>query len=208
MSNGWGKLNPCRVKTVSRYAQGSVLDVGCAEGQYVYGLRSRKVEAYGVDIESSPKWVDAPDGVFRQADICDLPFGNQAFDTLLTFEVLEHVDDYQRALRELRRVCNKILLASVPNARMPDILREAGLTYHHWVDRSHIHFFNEDTIKCAVEKAGFSVDTIEGFNDIRPGLVLFSAMRMPKQLATALSYLCSRIPWYRRYPTSLMIRAH
>lgn len=42
------------------------------------------------------------------ADVCNLPFRNNAFDLAIAYNVLEHVVNYQQGLRELRRVSKRI----------------------------------------------------------------------------------------------------
>jgi SAM-dependent methyltransferase len=43
------------------------------------------------------------DGV-RNEDVCDLTYADASFDLVLTADTLEHVPDFRRALREIRRV--------------------------------------------------------------------------------------------------------
>jgi SAM-dependent methyltransferase len=52
----------------------------------------------------------------RHEDLTRLSFPQAMFDVVLTFDVLEHVPDYRRALREIRRVLKPggRLLASIP----------------------------------------------------------------------------------------------
>ena len=42
-------------------------------------------------------------------------FKDKQFDLVICCEVLEHVEDFQKALKELYRISNKYLLVSVPN---------------------------------------------------------------------------------------------
>jgi len=44
-----------------------------------------------------------------------LPYKDNAFDLVLCTEVLEHLDDPQKGLKELVRVSKKYLVISVPN---------------------------------------------------------------------------------------------
>lgn len=43
--------------------------------------------------------------VFVNASVTDLPFSNATFDLVCAFDVIEHVDDDDRAVREMMRVC-------------------------------------------------------------------------------------------------------
>jgi SAM-dependent methyltransferase len=74
-----------------------ILDVGCGVKPYLPFFASAR-EYVGVDVVPNPHAdVIAP--------IEELPFEDGAFDVVLCIQVLEHVDDPARAVRELRRVC-------------------------------------------------------------------------------------------------------
>jgi SAM-dependent methyltransferase len=92
---------------------GPVLDVGCAKGFLVEELRSRGVEAYGVDW--SQYAVDAANPsvspYLRQASALDLPFADQSFDMVVSFDVFEHLDlpSARKAMVECARVSRRQL---------------------------------------------------------------------------------------------------
>lgn len=52
----------------------------------------------------------------RNENACELTFADEAFDLVASFEVLEHIPDYRRALREMHRVLRRggRLLLSTP----------------------------------------------------------------------------------------------
>lgn len=55
-----------------------------------------------------------PEGVDFRADLRDLPFGDRSYDFLYASHVLEHIDDDQRALSEIRRVLRPGGVAILP----------------------------------------------------------------------------------------------
>jgi SAM-dependent methyltransferase len=74
-----------------------ILDVGCGVKPYL-PFFSLAREYVGVDVVPNPHAdVIAP--------VEELPFEDGAFDVVLCIQVLEHVDDPARAVRELARVC-------------------------------------------------------------------------------------------------------
>jgi SAM-dependent methyltransferase len=95
-----------------------VLDAGCGTA---YGTEilagAGASEVVGVDID--PDVVEAAReraGVnvsFEVADARELPFANGAFDVVVCFEVIEHVEDPESILDELRRVLRPEGLAAV-----------------------------------------------------------------------------------------------
>lgn len=52
----------------------------------------------------------------KLADACNLPYGDNFFDTVVAFDVFEHIEDDKKAIEEVHRVLkpNGILIFSVP----------------------------------------------------------------------------------------------
>jgi SAM-dependent methyltransferase len=92
------------------YVKGSLLDVGCGMRPYEKTFFSGAEKYLGTDYLSDRS---RPDVV---ASALELPFENASFDTVTSTEVLEHVPDPLRALREMRRVIRPtgFLILSTP----------------------------------------------------------------------------------------------
>jgi len=80
------------------YVRGKLLDVGCGRKPYKDTYFSGAASCVGVDYLTERS---QPDIV---ASALELPLDDQSFDTVVSTEVLEHVPDPLRALREMRRV--------------------------------------------------------------------------------------------------------
>lgn len=97
----------------------SVCDIGCGTGfllTEVQKARPALKRLVGVDfvIEDANQL----DGIeYVAAKIEDLPFEDNAFDTVICTHVIEHVLDYRRAIAELRRIAKKRLIIIVPRER-------------------------------------------------------------------------------------------
>jgi ubiquinone/menaquinone biosynthesis C-methylase UbiE len=79
-----------------------VLDFGCGAGGFVDGLLRAGLDAYGCDFSQQ---LGAGNG--RLAAIEEpyrLPYPDGWFDVVVSEQVLEHVQDYEQAFREIRRV--------------------------------------------------------------------------------------------------------
>jgi SAM-dependent methyltransferase len=88
---------------------GRVLDVGCGGGSVATAVKRERpdLEVFGCDLSESALAIAraAPEGVdFRQATAEGLPFGDGEIDFVWIFDVLEHVDNPERVLREVVRV--------------------------------------------------------------------------------------------------------
>lgn len=91
------------------------LDVGCGFGSFVLAARMRGYQAVGVDIAPfeiefarerlhKERPDDVPDAVYLLSDGRELPFEAGVFDVITLWNVLEHVPDAERMLREAHRV--------------------------------------------------------------------------------------------------------
>jgi ubiquinone/menaquinone biosynthesis C-methylase UbiE len=90
-----------------------ILDVGCGIGTYLRALKRFTSKLYGVDVEeerineaalrlSSGQEKITPNVFVAPAE--KLPFKEEKFDVVLMNEVLEHVEDDQKAVKEAIRV--------------------------------------------------------------------------------------------------------
>lgn len=98
------------------------LDIGCGEGQMLDDLRARgsvgSITAVDLDMQRLSRARNRnPKAVYVGSDVNLLPFPDGAFDYVLAAEVLEHLPDPGRAMRELMRVTKTgaKLVATVPH---------------------------------------------------------------------------------------------
>ncbi|NDJ86445.1 MAG: class I SAM-dependent methyltransferase [Chloroflexi bacterium] len=198
----WGHIQPDRWQAVLAYAEGTILDVGCANGVYVKRLLDEQRDAYGIDLLRYPEWVALPHRL-AIADATALPHPDNSFDTIISFETLEHIPNVETALREYRRVCRKNIIVSVPNCETPDELRDGGLTYHHWTDRTHVNLFTHDTLTQALMQAGFRIRHSAYINRILPAVPLLCAFGIPLRPARGIARLLRRIS-PKQFPMTLL----
>ena len=98
-----------------------ILDAGCGEGfvtEHLYNC-CKKPDIYGVDL--SPKAIEYAKKFqnsninFSIGNVLQLDFEDKKFDAVCAFEVLEHIPEPEKVLKELFRVSNKYVFLSVPN---------------------------------------------------------------------------------------------
>ena len=105
-----------------------MLDAGCGEGFVVSYLlqRSDGLTITGIDFslqaiemarQMVPPVLSAVEGgvLFDVGDLREMPYDDDSFDLVMCLEVLEHLPDPHRGLRELRRVTSAHCLVSVPH---------------------------------------------------------------------------------------------
>ena len=88
--------------------QGSrVLDVGTGPGEAAARAVERGAEATGIDVAAAMLGIAAqrhPGATFVRASASELPFPDGSFDAVVGNNVIQHVGDPQRAVREMERV--------------------------------------------------------------------------------------------------------
>ncbi len=124
-----GKLSPYWGEHTARYVfalpyieNKSVLDIACGTG---YGLgflkgKAKSLTGVDVDIEAAREARNECDekSAVLLGDGLNLPFIDESFDVITSFETLEHLHDRPQFLAELKRVLRTdgVLLLSTPNA--------------------------------------------------------------------------------------------
>jgi len=102
--------------------KGNILDAGCGRGLLLKKIVNKygNVNLFGLDI--SPKLCEIskennPGADIVLGDIENLPFDDNKFDTVFMTEALEHLLDYNKALKEVGRVLRSggDFIVTVPN---------------------------------------------------------------------------------------------
>jgi SAM-dependent methyltransferase len=105
------------------HVQGDLLEIGCGEGRGVALLKDLVNSFTGVDkIGEVVARLSAayPQANFSQAVIPPLTFDDNKFDSIISFQVIEHIKDDKGYLAEISRVLKPggIALLTTPNIKM------------------------------------------------------------------------------------------
>jgi SAM-dependent methyltransferase len=176
------RLIDCHVGPEAR-----LLDFGCGDGTHLGEYVRGTARCYtGVDISAEAIALCQSRGL--QALQCEpegvLPFPDEAFDAVCSFEVLEHVFRPDTAVQEIVRVLvpGGVFLGSVPNAAFVGNRVLLGLGYFNpggspttslyqpWAD-PHIRFFTKRSLADMLKGVGFREVAVLG----RP----FSLLQLP-----------------------------
>jgi ubiquinone/menaquinone biosynthesis C-methylase UbiE len=114
----WARINFV-FSEVKKMGADSILDVGVGGGHLINTLGSSRCfkQVAGLDIKRHSKFLRMADNFeMHYASVSEMPFSDNSFDIVLCMEVLEHLDPvlFHAGLRELRRVCKKTLIMTVP----------------------------------------------------------------------------------------------
>jgi SAM-dependent methyltransferase len=112
--------NLARYQLVAPHVRGTLADVGCGRGYGLEALRGRYQTGIGLDLSReflADLRADQPETPIVLASGDRLPLADQSIDTLISFEVIEHVNDDEAFLWNLRRVLRPggLLAISTPN---------------------------------------------------------------------------------------------
>lgn len=109
---------------VSRYEfaalriSGRVLNAACGSG-YGNAILARVASPVGIDLYDEPLEIARRNfafGEYHRGDVLTLPFSDDTFDGVVSFETIEHVSDAAAACNQLKRVLKPggTLVASIP----------------------------------------------------------------------------------------------
>jgi 2-polyprenyl-3-methyl-5-hydroxy-6-metoxy-1,4-benzoquinol methylase len=140
-------------------AGATILDVGCGSGKLVRFLRSRGLNACG--LEASRVLYDhflAREAGFYQNLVED--FGvdpPRCFDVVMAFDVLEHVAEPVSFIRQLARLLPTAghLFVSTPDVR--SVAARLFGRHWHYYDRYHLSYFSRRTLEQAAANEGFQL---------------------------------------------------
>lgn len=143
-----------------------VLDVGCGAGHLGRLLKERGHHVTGLELvpEAAAEASRCLDRVVTADVEAGFPFDAGSFDAVVFADLLEHLVDPWRVVREAAALLapGGVVVASVPNMQNLDVLRR--LVRGRWdyrergiLDRGHLRFFTLSTVRDLFAQAGLAV---------------------------------------------------
>ena len=129
-----------------------ILEIGCGSGALLEDLQEKNA-VYGMDVADAALKICRERGLdcVSMGDVTALPYGDEAFDTVIAIDVLEHIDNESAALREIHRVLKPgaTLIVTVPAFQMLWSRRD--------VDHHHKRRYRVGEIRKRLRDGGFKV---------------------------------------------------
>lgn len=194
-----------------------VLEVGCGNGYYLSLLNRLgiKLSLTGVDVDKlalkdAKKFINDSKVKVVFADASKIPFPSNSFDKIVMSEVIEHVNDEKKVLKEVHRVLKRggTLALTTNNIDYPFFWDPVNWILQHFLNthikagfwagiwNQHDRLYKESRIKSLVKNAGLNVEQIEPltswcipFNHYIVNLIakLFYSNKLPKKLAKGIN---------------------
>ena len=162
------------------YQNGLMLDVGCGEGRHIFGVMQDypDMRCIGLDMdkdslnkaEEGYEYFESISNVgvdFLKGSAYSLPFPNNSFDLIVCSEVLEHLHEYNDAVREIHRVLKPggKFYASVPASWPEKICWRLSKDYQNQPG-GHLRIFNQKELVSEIKNSGFKFLSSEKFHSI------------------------------------------
>lgn len=205
----------------------SILDIGCGYGVYASALRNSSKLLVGIDINRDylqKAKINSKNANFVLMDAETLAFKPNSFDLILMIEVLEHINNDEKALREAFRVTKPggIIVLTVPNKFFPFETHAIkigtkvfglpfGIPLLPWLPQKIRKLFETarvytpNKIKKKLLKIGFSkieyrflVPTLDRLSDTKPRLanIIRSFFSVLEKIRFSAPFFCSTLILY------------
>lgn len=144
----------------------TILDNGCASGRMANEVSKIFPKANITAIDVYKKAIDFgkknyPHIKFRQADAHKLPFNANSFDLIINYEVIEHLVDPEKALKEMKRVMKKNGFVIVAMDSGNWMFRVVWWISEKTISRvwrgAHLHPFKHTELEALIKKVGFKI---------------------------------------------------
>lgn len=143
------------------------LDVGCASGYMVSEISKVFPHAkyFGVDIyDKAIAYAKKvyPHIKFKIASADKLPFKDQSFDLVLFYETIEHVEEPDKCLQEIKRVLKKEgkLILTMDSGNL--LFRMVWLVWENTKGKiwkgAHLHPFHHQQLEKIIKDSGFKIN--------------------------------------------------
>jgi SAM-dependent methyltransferase len=137
----------------------SVLDAGCGEGVVYRAMRARGFDGDWTGVDLSADAIDyamreSSEATWMVGSIFDMPFPAKSFDLVFSSQVLEHLHEPKKALREFARCARQWLLISVPYEPWFRWLTWLSVHLRLGGDPGHVHHWRPREFRCLVSEVG------------------------------------------------------
>jgi 2-polyprenyl-3-methyl-5-hydroxy-6-metoxy-1,4-benzoquinol methylase len=187
---------------INGHPTGTLLDVGCATGNFLSLVKQRGWEIWGVEFNPHAAATAARrlNAEVLPGDLVDLHLPREYFDVVTLFHVIEHALDPRRTVRKIREVLKRKarLVLETPDFGSKSE-RKMGAKWPHVKPREHLYYFNEQSLRKLLREEGFQINKLRrcgGLGVLQSGETARSGSRL-KNRAFELRRSLAPFPWLR-----------
>lgn len=153
-----------RLAQLSRFkTSGALLDLGCSNGAFVDAALFLGYDAWGVDLcdDAFEGSTAHEKGRLKVAELQDAGFQRRSLDVLTMNDVIEHLPDPRKTLRQACGLLKRdgLLVVDMPDFGAPLTLE--GLAYRHVKPREHLWYPTPTRMARVLEECDFEILDIE-----------------------------------------------
>jgi len=181
---------------------GTLLDVGCATGNFLSLVKRRGWGVWGVEFNPRAAATAARrlNAEVLAGDLVDLNLPTEYFDVATLFHVIEHALDPRRTVGKIRMVLKRKgrLVLETPDFGSRNA-RRMGAMWPHVKPREHLYYFNEQTLRELLREGGFRINRVRrcgGLGVLQSGETGGSGSAL-KNRAFELRRILAPSPWLR-----------
>lgn len=157
-------INDARIKKLTALisvSKPSLLDIGCGNGGFFLGLRTRGWSSFGTEIAPAEHLKDDADRFIYRGDFIHNVYVDEQFDAITMWHSLEHVVNPLQYFIESKRILKKdgIVLVEVPNFQSLQATIFKANWFHLDVPRHTLHF-SPKSVAILFKKSGLGDSTI------------------------------------------------
>ncbi len=137
-----------------------ILDIGSGTGEFLSYMKSKGFETYGVEIAKKARELSIKNHKLFVKDSI-LSLGENNFDVITMWHVLEHVYDLDGYMKKIKDLLNDkgILIVAVPNHKCFD-QKFYGKHWAGWDAPLHLWHFDKESMRKLSNKYGFEISSI------------------------------------------------
>ena len=139
------------VLALARKLPAPILDFGCGGGALIAALEASGTPCRGLELAGSrastsvlaslQHLVTFYDGTFPS------PIESESAKTVFCSEVLEHIPDYEAAIRDMARIATERVVITVPDCSAIALGARHQLVPWHLLESTHVNFFNQTSLE-------------------------------------------------------------
>lgn len=139
-------------------SQGKLLEIGCGHGFFLEAAQNSPFQTLGIDISGyAVEYAQKHRLPARLVDLEKAHFPPQSFDAVVAFQLIEHIPNPLKFMKEVNRVLKPggLVLLATPNegGYLKKIMGKHWLSYRH---AEHLFFFSPKTLGELLSKSGFN----------------------------------------------------